>query len=244
VNFLYRCLKEARVDFAHPLQPALLIQRYKRFLADVQLPNGTLATAHCANPGAMLGLARPGACVWLSANTNPKAKLPYRWELEVVDGHLVGINTNLPNSLVSEALARNQLIPLAGYRSIRREVGYGNNSRIDFLLQHPQRAPCYVEVKNVHLKRGMRAEFPDCPTARGAKHLSEMMAMRAQGARCVMLYIVQRADVNAFSIAHDLDKNYAHLFTQALAQGVEAYAYSCEISVERVVLAHPLPLML
>jgi sugar fermentation stimulation protein A len=157
---------------------------------------------------------------------------------------IAGINTNLPNSLVSEALARNQLIPLAGYRSIRREVGYGNNSRIDFLLQHPQRAPCYVEVKNVHLKRGMRAEFPDCPTARGAKHLSEMMAMRAQGARCVMLYIVQRADVNAFSIAHDLDKNYAHLFTQALAQGVEAYAYSCEISVERVVLAHPLPLML
>jgi sugar fermentation stimulation protein A len=231
------------MDFTTPLQRATLVKRYKRFLADVQLPDGKIVTAHCANPGAMLGLAKPGASVWLAPNPNPKAKLGWRWMLEEVEGAYVGINTTLPNILVREALAGSHIPPLAAYRTIRSEVAYHESSRIDFLLQYPGLPDCYVEVKNAHLKRDTSAEFPDCPTARGAKHLEALMAMHAKGARCVMLYVVQRTDVNAFKIARDLDPHYAEMFTQTLAQGVECYAYRCEINTKRIVLAQALPVL-
>lgn len=232
------------MQFAKPLVPATLIRRYKRFLADVQLPDGSTAVAHCANPGAMLGLAVPGARVWLSPSSNPKAKLAWRWELEeLASGALVGINTSLPNRLVAEALADGAIPHLAGYTDCRREVPYGTGSRIDFLLTGPC-GRCFVEVKNVHLRRtGSLAEFPDCVTTRGAKHLAELADRAAAGDRAVMLYCIQRDDCDSFTIAADLDPAYARAFAVATSGGVEAYAYACVLSPTAIGLGRPLPLV-
>src|SRR5258706_1065803 len=155
--------------FSAPLVPGTLVKRYKRFLADVVLPSGETVTAHCANPGAMIGLNVPGAKVWLSKSANPNRKLSHSWELIEVDlgggAELVGINTSHPNALASEAIAAGFIPELAGYTTLRREVKYGKNSRVDFLLEGPPRPPCYVEIKNLHLmRRAGLAEFPDAVT--------------------------------------------------------------------------------
>src|SRR5262245_36678585 len=180
------------MKFKEPLIPATLVRRYKRSLADVVLPSGEEIIAHVANPGAMIGLAAPGSRVWLSKSANAKRKLPYSWELVEVDlgagPELIGINTAHPNLLVAEAIAAGAIPELSGYATTRREVKYGKNSRVDFLLEGPNRPLCYVEVKNVHLMRTPAlAEFPDSVTARGAKHLDELAAMTATGCRAVML---------------------------------------------------------
>jgi sugar fermentation stimulation protein A len=218
------------MDFPSPLIPAKLLKRYKRFLADVQFADGTVAVAHCANPGAMLGLAVPGHRVWLAPSPNPKAKLAWRWELEEVDGGLVGINTSHPNHLAAEAIAAGLVTEVQGYDRLRREVKYGVNSRIDLLLEKPGQR-CFVEVKNVHLKRGQRAEFPDCVTARGAKHLQELSAEVRAGHRAMMFFCVQRNDCEAFSVAGDLDPAYAQAFKDARVAGVEAVAFACDIQL-------------
>jgi sugar fermentation stimulation protein A len=228
--------------FPNPLLPARLIRRYKRFLADVALADGTETTVHCANPGAMLGLAEAGAEIWLSRAGNAARKLPHSWELVRVGNHLVGINTSHPNRLVAEAIAGGRIPELSGYAGLRREVRYGRSSRIDILLESPDRPPCYVEVKNVHLKRGTAAEFPDCVTARGAKHLEEMADMVAAGARAVMVYLVQRGDCDCFRIAGDLDPAYARGLASARGRGVEAICYACDVSTEAIEVAAPLPL--
>lgn len=235
--------------FPTPLVPARLIRRYKRFLADVVLDDGSEHVVHCPNPGAMLGLARPDAEIWLSRSPNAKRKLPYTWELERVGDGLVGINTNQPNALVNEAIASGAIPPLAGYGTIRREVRYGENSRIDMLLEGEGRPPCFVEVKNVHLLRdgGVdpgAAEFPDCVTKRGAKHLDELAAMVAAGHRAVMLYCVQRQDCDRFTLAADIDPGYAAAFARAAAAGVEAYAFACALSVEEIRVASALPVII
>jgi sugar fermentation stimulation protein A len=230
------------MEFSHPLVPARLLRRYKRFLADVELADGRSVTVHCPNPGAMLGLDRPGSEIWLSPAASPGRKLAYTWELVRVEEGLVGINTSHPNVLAEEAIRQNRIRELAGYERWRREVNYGVNSRIDLLVERDGAPPCYVEVKNVHLKRTDAAEFPDCVTARGTKHLGELTAMVAAGHRAVMLYIVQRADCRRFAIAADIDPAYAAGLKQAMQAGVEAICYSCRIDIAGIRVAEPLPI--
>jgi sugar fermentation stimulation protein A len=229
--------------FPDPLIRGRLLRRYKRFLSDIELENGEVVVAHCANPGAMLGLKDPGAPVWLSPSRNPKRKLKYSWELIQVDGHMVGINTALPNRIVEEAVAAQAVPELAGYPKLRREVPYGRNSRIDLLLESEDRPPCYLEVKNVHLKRREDlAEFPDSVTKRGTKHLGELSDMARQGARAVMFYLVQRGDCASFQVAADIDPDYDRALRAALEHGVEFLCYSCRVGKEEIVLDRRLPM--
>jgi sugar fermentation stimulation protein A len=230
--------------FPAPLVPATLIRRYKRFLADVVLASGETVTVHCANPGSMIGLDTPGARVWLSKSSNPSRKLAHSWELIEVDfgggAELVGINTIHPNALAAEAIASGAIAELAGYGSVRREVKYGKNSRVDFLLEHPARPPCYLEIKNVHLMRepGL-AEFPDAVTKRGAKHLDELGVMAAAGARAVMLFLIQIGSAQRFKLARDIDPTYGKAFDAARAAGIEVFAYRCGINREGIEVIAP-----
>ncbi|WP_421937977.1 DNA/RNA nuclease SfsA [Phenylobacterium sp.] len=228
--------------FPSPLVRGTLVSRYKRFFADVVLEDGTPITAHCPNPGAMLGLNTPGLPAWVSRSDDPKRKLAHTLELVEVDGGLVGINTMHPNRIVAEALAEGAIPEVSGYATHRREVKYGANSRVDFLLDHPERARCWLEVKNVHLRRaGSLAEFPDCVAARSLKHLRELTAMVEAGERAVMLFVIQRTDCDAFQACADLDPAYAHGLTEAAARGVEVLAYRCAIDETEVTLADRVP---
>jgi sugar fermentation stimulation protein A len=221
------------VKFDPPLVPGTLVQRYKRFFADVRLADGSVVTAHCPNTGRMLGVSEPGWPVWLSLSDNPKRRLKHNWELiEDRSGDaptLVGINPMQPNRLAQEAIRAGTIRELV-YAGLRREVRYGARSRVDFLLEEDGRPPCYVEVKNVHLRRrpGL-AEFPDSVTERGARHLDELSAVVRQGARAVMLYIVQRIDCRRLAIAADIDPEYAAALERAVAAGVEILCYDCRI---------------
>ncbi|OYW93057.1 MAG: sugar fermentation stimulation protein SfsA [Caulobacterales bacterium 32-67-6] len=229
------------MDFPQPLKRGQLVQRYKRFLADIVLEDGSEITAHCPNPGAMLGLNMPGLPVWVSRSPDPKRKLAHTLELVEVDGGLVGINTMHPNRLVAEALAADAIPELTGYATHRREVKYGQASRVDFLLEAPDRPRCWLEIKNCHLRRtGSLAEFPDCVAARSTKHLRELEAMVAEGDRAVALFVVQRADCDAFSACHDLDPAFARGLDSAANAGVEVLVYGCDISPERVKIARPM----
>jgi sugar fermentation stimulation protein A len=239
--------------FAAELIPATLKRRYKRFLADVELDDGSTITAHVANPGAMTGLQAPGARIWLSKSPSAARKLPYSWELVETDfgagAELVGVNTMHPNTIVAGALAEQTIPELAGYARIRREVKYGKGlfggtSRVDFLLEHPHRPPCYLEVKNVHMmRRPGLAEFPDSVTARGARHLDELAAVAASGGRAVMLFVIQIGSSGSFALARDIDPAYGQAFDRARAAGVEAIAYTCRLSRDGVMLARPVPIL-
>ena len=211
-----------------------LVKRYKRFLADVKLPSGEIVTAHVANPGAMTGLTEAGAEVWLSPAQNPARKLRWSWELIRVGDSLVGINTSHPNNIVAEAIRENQIKRLSGYQSLRREVKYGESSRIDILLETSNGEKCFVEIKNVHLKRTKSAEFPDSITTRGAKHLRELSNMVKLGHRAVMVYLVQREDCATFKLASDIDPGYQDAFLKAINSGVEHLCYSCHITIEGI----------
>jgi sugar fermentation stimulation protein A len=232
------------MHFAAPLRRGTLVRRYKRFLSDVELDGGEQVIAHVANSGSMLGVSDPGLEVWLSHSAKPSRKLAWGWELVRVDGELVGVNTMHPNRIVGEAIAAGAIPELDGYTEMRREVAYGGNSRIDLLLTSPHRPTCYVEVKNVHLKRGVFACFPDAVTARGTRHLAELAAMAATGRRAVMLFLVQRQDCRLFAPAEDVDPVYAQSLHRAAAAGVEILCYCCRLSLEGIVVDRPLPVQL
>ena len=223
------------MKFSPPLIQTRLVKRYKRFLADVEMPTGEIITVHCANPGSMLGLTETGNRAWISDSQNPKRKLRYSLEILEVGGVMVGINTSHPNKLAREAIEAGRIPQLAGYETLRTEVKYGENSRIDILLQDDHRPDTYVEVKNVHFVRtpGLH-EFPDSVTARGAKHLDEMAREVEKGNRAVMLYVVQRDDGDKFQFAHDLDPNYFEAFKLASAKGVEAICIRCNVTSEGI----------
>ena len=229
------------MKFAEPLVGGRLVKRYKRFLADVLLDaDGREITAHCANPGSMLGLKEPGSRVWLSPSNNPKRKLKYSWEIVEADGALVGINTAHPNKLVEEAIEEGRIRELSGHASMKREVKYGKNSRIDILLEDNDGGRTYVEVKNVHLMRqaGL-AEFPDSVTARGAKHLGELADMVGEGHRAAMVFLVQRPDCERLSLAEDIDPAYAAAFRSARSAGVEVYAIGCDVRLDGIDAVRP-----
>ncbi|MDX2484322.1 MAG: DNA/RNA nuclease SfsA [Pseudodonghicola sp.] len=222
--------------FQTPLVPARLIRRYKRFLADCTLEDGREVTAHCANPGSMLGLAEPGMKIWLEPNDDPKKKLKFGWRLvDHENGHFTGVDTSVPNRALRAALEARQIAPLAAYGTVRPEVKYGQSSRIDFLLSEPGLPDTYVEVKSVTLSRvpGL-AEFPDSRTLRGTKHLEELSDMVRAGQRAVMLYLVQRTDCTRFDLARDIDPIYDATFERARAAGVEKLVYTTRISPEEI----------
>ena len=229
------------MEFTTPLIAARLIRRYKRFLADVRLPDGREAVAHCPNPGSMIGMADEGIKIWLEPNDDPRKKLKYGWRLiEQDDGHFVGVDTGVPNRVVGPALLAHQIAGLPPYDAVRAEVKYADKSRIDFLLSDA--VDTYVEVKSVTLSRtaGL-AEFPDSVTARGAKHLEALTQMVAQGHRAVMFYMVQRTDCAALSLAADIDPAYAAAFARARKAGVQVLAYDCAIDPKGVTLRRPMP---
>jgi sugar fermentation stimulation protein A len=236
------------MKFAEPLVRGILVRRYKRFLADVAVPDG-IVTVHCPNPGSMLGLDKPGFEAWLAPARTPERKLPFGLQMirPGPEAALVGVNASLANALVEEALAAEAVPALAGYATRRREVRYGARSRVDFVLEAPGRPPCYVEVKSVTLRRDGAAagaglaEFPDAVTARGARHLSELAGMARAGARAVMLFVVQRGDCDRFALAADIDPAYAAAFAEARAAGVELAIHRCALDAEGIGLDGPLP---
>lgn len=229
------------MKFSTPLVPARLIKRYKRFLADAVLDDGREITAHCANPGSMMGLAEPGQKIWLEQNDDPKKKLKFGWRLvDHENGHFTGVDTSVPNRALKSALIANEVDGLTGYDLVRPEVKYGDNSRIDFLLTGDNQPDTYVEVKSVTLKRqeGL-AEFPDSVTARGAKHLAELSRVVELGHRAVMLYLVQRTDCDRVTLATDLDPHYVKTFQNS--RGIEVLAFDCLIDPTAIKLGKSLP---
>ena len=230
--------------FGQTLTKARLIKRYKRFLADVEMADGSVVTVHVANPGAMTGLAEPGSEVWLSLSPNPNRKLPWSWELVSAGGALACVNTGHPNDVAFEAIAAGAIPELAGYDEIRREVKYGTNSRIDLLLAGADRPTCYVEVKAVTLKQDDAACFPDSVTARGTKHLGDLADQTRLGNRAVMLYLVQRGDCSLFRPAGWIDPVYAAALRRAKAEGVETLCYACRLSLNGIEIDRALPLEL
>ncbi|QFS84311.1 Sugar fermentation stimulation protein A [Roseivivax sp. THAF40] len=230
--------------FQTPLVPARLIRRYKRFLADITLEDGREVTAHCANPGSMMGLAEPGSRIWVEPNDDPKKKLKWSWKIvEVPGGGRVCVDTGMANRVVREALEAGAVPGLEGYDQIRPEQKYGDGSRVDFLLQAEGRADAYVEVKSATLSRSPgRAEFPDSVTARGTKHLHELAQMAEAGHRAVMLFLLARDDAESLSIAADIDPAYASAFADAAARGVEMLALGTRITPERIIPDGMIPL--
>ena len=221
--------------YATTLVEGRLIRRYKRFLADIQLPEGVV-TAACPNTGSLMGCCEPGSRVWLSESDSASRKYRHTWEIVEVGKVMVGINTGLPNKLVSEAIVEGVIGELSGYDTVRREVRYGEEaSRVDFVLESPGREACYVEVKNVTAAatRGI-ALFPDCVSERGSRHLRELIRMKAQGVRTVQLYCVQRGDVKEVRPADGIDHEYGRALREAIAAGVEVLAYRAKVGPDEI----------
>jgi sugar fermentation stimulation protein A len=231
------------MNFEQPLLRGTLQRRYQRFFAEVDLDSGERVLAHCPNTGSMRGLVESGLGVYISRATNPRRKLAYTLELVDVGTSLVGVNTGRANSLVKEALVQGQISQLLDYEKIKAEVRYGQNSRIDLLLEAAtSQQRCYVEVKSVTLKEDRAALFPDAVTTRGAKHLDELARVRIQNHRAVMLYLVQREDCEYFTPAARIDPFYSDRLRSVMMQGVEMLAYSCQVSPTGIQVMRSLPI--
>ncbi len=233
------------MKFTQSLIEGVLIRRYKRFLADVQLQDGKVVTAHTPNTGSMKGCSTPGSRVWLSHSNNPNRKYPLSWELvEIAKNILVGINTILPNTLAREGIEQGIITELQGYDTIRKEVPYGREgSRIDLLLQNGENNKCYVEVKNVTLVEDRIAFFPDAVSQRAAKHLRELEAMVKKDHRGVILYCVQRKDAREVRPADSIDPVYGQTLRKSIDQGVEAIAYQASVSTSEIKITNRLPVV-
>lgn len=231
--------------YSPPLLRGLLVKRYKRFLADVRLSEtGQIVTAHCPNPGAMIGVTETQTPVWLRHCPSPKRKLSYSWELAEENEILVGVNTLVANELLHEALLENRILSLTGFSRLIREPKVSPHSRLDFKLIYEDKPPCYVEVKSVQMRWGNVAAFPDSPTKRGQKHLDELMLLKTSGARVVLIFVVQRNDHLSFTLNGTIDPDYKKRFVHAQSLGLEAYAYSCHISPFSIALKDALPLVI
>lgn len=216
-----------------------LVQRYKRFLADVQLANGEIVTAHCTNTGSMLGCKEPGSAVYLSRSDNPNRKLAYTWEMIEINKQWVGINTMHPNRLVAEAIASGAIQELTGYTRIRSEVKVNAHTRLDLCLES-QSGSCFVEVKNVTLASEGVAAFPDAVTERGTKHLRELMRLHRKGHRAAIVFVIQRPDCHAFRPADEIDVEYGRWLRKAVKAGVEALPYIAKVTPEEIFLTERL----
>ncbi|MCG9695688.1 DNA/RNA nuclease SfsA [Shewanella sp. Isolate11] len=232
--------------FEPQFKQGTLIKRYKRFLADIELSDGSQITIHCPNTGSMRNCLFPGEAVWYSTSDNPKRKYPNTWEQHQTDaGHIIGINTGRANELAAEAIKEQVISELSGYQTQRREVKYGSeNSRIDLLLEDPQRGLCYIEVKSCTLLEQGQGYFPDAVTSRGQKHLRELMEMVSLGHRAVLLFVVQHTGINCVSAASHIDPDYSRLLKQAYQAGVEILAYSTELSPAGAKLTKSCPVKL
>lgn len=227
------------MEFTPPLQQGILLRRYKRFLADVQLSDGSEITLHCPNTGSMRNCLYPGETVWFSTSDNPKRKYAHTWELMTTpDAGLIGIHSGQANTLAEEAINKGIIKELTGYDSLSREVKYGDeNSRIDILLQGAQKPACYIEVKSCTLLEDGQGYFPDAVSLRGQKHLRELMHMVSQGHRAVLLFVVQHSDIFSVAPAAHIDPEYAKLLKMAVLAGIEVLAYRCKISPTEIHLA-------
>lgn len=227
-----------------PLHRGTLLARRQRFLADIRLDDGRQILAHCPNTGRMLGYSAPGLTVWASERPPGTGRCAWTWELAEVGDALVGVHPARANALALEAIAAGCIPELAGYAQLRREVRYGRGSRIDLLLSSPGRADCYVEVKSVTAadSDGLGL-FPDAVSDRALRHLAELEQVAADGARAVLLFCVQRADVLALRAAAEIDPAYARGLTRARAAGVEGLAWQCQVSLQQIVLQRPVPLL-
>lgn len=232
------------MQFSPPLASATFVQRYKRFVADVSLPNGDLLRLHCPNTGSMKNCLLPGAPVWYSKAANPARKYAFTWQvIEVAPGVRIGINTHVANVLVAEAIENGVITELQGYTQCRREVTFGE-SRLDFLLSNPNQE-CYVEVKNVTLwEHESMAYFPDAVSVRATKHIKELMHIVARGARAVLVFCVQHTGVNQVTCADQIDPQYGIALREAVDKGVEVIAYQATIEPDAIQLQNPLPIVL
>lgn len=220
-----------------------LVQRYKRFLADVRLASGEIVTAHCTNTGSMLGCMTPGSAVLISRSANLNRKLAYTWEMIRINGAWVGINTMHPNRLVAEAVAAGMIPELCGYQSVRREVKVSAHSRLDLCLEGPSGA-CYVEVKNVTVSFSGAAAFPDAVSQRATRHLRELIRLKRKGHRAVVAFVIQRSDCNYFRPADEIDAEYGRWLRRAAKTGVEILAYNAKVTPRRILLTSNLPVKL
>ncbi|MEN8244093.1 MAG: DNA/RNA nuclease SfsA [Thermodesulfobacteriota bacterium] len=221
-----------------------LVKRYKRFLADVQLDNGSLVTAHCPNSGTMRACSAPGRPVYLSFHDNPKRKLKYTWELIHMPDSLVGVNTLVPNRLVKQAVEDGQVKALKGYDRVRAEVKTSDGSRLDLMLEKDGKSDCFVEIKNCTLVEGCVARFPDAVTARGRKHLVELQRLVSEGNRGVMFFLIQRMDADSFSPADDIDPVYGQELRKAHQNGVDILVYDVSIDLTNIQLSRQIPFFL